>query len=121
MSSLRIYIGVGLLVSLGGTCFASQDVVSFRGAIVETPCPVSTLDKGFALHGCPGMTTGKLLSARNVEPLRSVRSIDNPRTHVKLIHQSAEKGGSIRQQYALVDGNGQTVTSGSYVVTLALP
>jgi hypothetical protein len=121
MNRLRVCIGVWLLASLSGTCIASQGVVAFRGAIVETPCPVSTSTEGFALHGCPGMPTGNYFSARNVESLRSFRSIDNPVTQVKLIHQSADEGGSIRQQYALVDGNGQPVTSGNYVVTLALP
>ena len=121
MSCLRISIAMGLLVSLSGTCFASPGVIAFRGAIVESPCPVSTSAEGFALHGCPARTAGQDGSAHKVQPLRSVRSIDGSTAQVKLIRESREEGGSLSQQYALVDGKGRALTSGNYVVTLTYP
>lgn len=121
MSRLRISIAMGLLVSLSGTCFASPGVIALRGAIVESPCPVSTSAEGFALHGCPARTAGQDSSAHKVQPLQSVRSIDGSTAQVKLIGENRAEGGVLRQQYALVDGNGRALTSGNYVVTLTYP
>jgi hypothetical protein len=121
MSRLRISIAMGLLVSLIGTCFASPGVIALRGAIVEAPCPVSTSAEGFALHGCPARTAGQDSSAHKVQPLQSVRSIDGSTAQVKLIGENRAEGGVLRQQYALVDGNGRALTSGNYVVTLTYP
>ena len=121
MSCLRISIAMGLLVSLSGTCFASPGVIALRGAIVEAPCPVSTSAEGFAFHGCPARATGQDGSTRKVPPLQSVRSIDGSTAQVKLIGENREEGGSLRQQYALVDGKGRALTSGNYVVTLTYP
>jgi hypothetical protein len=121
MSHLRSCIAMGLLVSLSGTCFASTGVIAFRGAIVESPCPVSTSAEGFALHGCPAGAAGQDGSARKVQPLQSVRSIEGSTAQVKLVRENREEGGLLRQQYALVDGNGRVLTSGNYVVTLTYP
>lgn len=121
MSRLRISVAMGLLVSLSGTCFASPGVIALRGAIVEAPCPVSTSAEGFALHGCPARTAGQDSSAHKVQPLQSVRSIDGSTAQVKLIGENRAEGGVLRQQYALVDGNGRALTSGNYVVTLTYP
>lgn len=121
MSRLRISIAMGLLVSLSGTCFASPGVIALRGAIVEAPCPVSTSSEGFALHGCPARTAGQDSSAHKVQPLQSVRSIDGSTAQVKLIGENRAEGGVLRQQYALVDGNGRALTSGNYVVNLTYP
>ena len=121
MSRLRISIAMGLLVSLSGTCFASPGVIALRGAIVESPCPVSTSAEGFALHGCPARTAGQDGSAHKVQPLRSVRSIDGSTAQVKLIGENSDESGVLRQQYALVDGKGRALTSGNYVVTLTYP
>jgi hypothetical protein len=121
MSQLRSCIAMGLLVSLSGTCFASTGVIAFRGAIVEPPCPVSTSAEGFALHGCSFGAAGQDGSVRKVQPLQSVRSIDGSTAQVKLIGENREEGGVLRQQYALVDGNGRALTSGNYVVTLTYP
>ncbi|PAM81328.1 hypothetical protein CES87_25380 [Pseudomonas sp. ERMR1:02] len=71
---------MGLLTGLSGTCVASQGLVSFQGAIVEVPCRVSTSGKDIALQGCPGMAADQLISARSVEP---VRSIEGSTAHIK--------------------------------------
>jgi hypothetical protein len=92
MSCLRISIAMGLLVSLSGTCFASPGVIALRGAIVEAPCPVSTSAEGFAFHGCPARTAGQDSSARKVQPLQSVRSIDGSTAQVKLIGENRAEG-----------------------------
>lgn len=121
MRHLRICIGVGLLAGLSGSVIASPGVIAFRGAIVESPCAVSTSAEGFALQGCTAMTADRDSRASGVEPLRSVRSIDGSAAQVKLIRENREEGGSLRQQYALVDGKGRALTSGNYVVTLTYP
>ncbi len=56
-----------------------------------------------------------------MQPLQSVRSIDGSTAQVKLIGENRAEGGVLRQQYALVDGNGRALTSGNYVVTLTYP
>lgn len=121
MSCLRICIGVGLLVGLSGTVFASPGVVSFRGAIVEPPCPVSTYAEGFALHGCAVMAADKDGLTRGVALQGTARSIDGSSVQIKLIHAREDAGGLLSQQYALLDGRGQTLTSGKYMVTLTYP
>lgn len=93
MSILRICIGAGLFASLSGICMASQGVISLRGAIVDN----------------------------SAQPQYSAHAIDGSVVHARRLLESTEGGGQLSERYALVDGKGQPITSGNYVVTLTFP
>ena len=113
MSIRKMSLALGLSLGLAGSCLASAPIIHFQGAIVEAPCKVSVSSKGLALRGCPGSAQGDPISARNMEPVVTVSSLDSPAAFARL---QVNNG-----QYRLVEAASEPITSGNYRVTLAYP
>ncbi|MFU2327593.1 type 1 fimbrial protein [Pseudomonas sp. NFX98] len=125
MNVRKMSIGLGILLSLGGNCFASepavQRLIHFQGAIVEAPCVVSEAAKGLALNACPAAARSVGVSALSVERVGSVSSLEPTALKVKLLVESNEDRGMFTRQYALLDADDKPVRSGDYRVTLTYP
>jgi type 1 fimbria pilin len=121
MSIRKMSLGLGLLVGLAGSCLASappgRGVIHFQGAIVEPPCKVTVTGHGLALHGCPRDEHAGGISARSLEPVVTVSSLDSAAAPARLQVNDAK----IPRQYRLLDAASKPITSGNYRVTLTYP
>ncbi|EJN28804.1 hypothetical protein PMI35_02839 [Pseudomonas sp. GM78] len=113
MSIRKMSMALGLSLGLAGSCLASAPIIHFQGAIVEAPCKVSVTGRGLALRGCPGSAQGDPVSARSMEPVLTVSSLDSPPVPARLLINDG--------QYMLVDAASRPITSGNYRITLAYP
>jgi hypothetical protein len=125
MNVSQVSIGLGLLLSLSGSCFAAspvaQGLIHFRGAIVEAPCVMSGSNNALALRGCPAVARGVGVDVQRLEPVGSVSSLEPTAPQVKLMVESNEGRGMFARQYALLDAADKPVHSGNYRVTLTYP
>jgi type 1 fimbria pilin len=126
MNGKRLSVGISLFFALSGACLAAtplgQGVIQFHGSIVESSCS-SGVGAGstFEFNGCPTRVRGDSVSARSVEPVRSVSALDHSRVGVRLVAEGSKDGRYYDQQYALVDTAGKPVNSGAYLITLTSP
>jgi hypothetical protein len=110
----------GLLCLWASACGAahpaSQGTIRFTGSIVEPMCATNA-HSGTQLDvtGCPSASRGNQFTVRSVAPVASVNAAS-----LRLVADSGS-GRFYDQRYLLVDGRGQPVKSGRYVVTLTAP
>jgi len=131
MNIKQISAAVGLVLSAISSVFAatplSQGVIHFHGSIVESPCSPDTRsgDQGsgasLSLNGCPQTARAGSLSVRSVQPTTTVAALSPSAVKVRLVTDSGPSGRYYNQQYALVDGAGKAIHSGTYVITLTSP
>lgn len=128
MKTQLVLAGVGMFLGLSGVCSAApqgvQGTIYFHGSIVEEPCTPSSTGNGAAalhLNRCPQFSRGNDIRVQGVGPSSTVTAIGQSPVNVKLVTDSGKAGRYYDQQYALVDGAGKPVTSGTYLITLTSP
>lgn len=125
MNSKNVVVGWSLILSLSGTCFAAtpatQETITFRGAVVEDLCTPLPAKNGLKLHECPVLAHGKGISVQTVAPERSVSALDHRGVHLKLTSQQIEGHEAFAEQLILLDAANKPITSGNYLVTLTYP
>lgn len=126
MFGKHLSVGISLFFAVSGACLAAtlagQGVIRFQGSIVEPGCTSHVgANSTVELNGCPTSARGSASNAVGVEPVRSVTALDHSRVDVKLVSESSKDGRYYDRQYALVDGAGKPLKSGSYLITLTAP
>lgn len=126
MNGKRLSVGISLFFALSGACLAAtpvaHSVIQFHGSVVELGCTSRVgANSTFEFNDCPTRVGGKSVRVRSVEPVRSVSAFDHSSVNVKLLAGSSQDGRYYDQQYELVDGVGNPVRSGTYLITLTSP
>lgn len=120
MSSKGISVIAGLLGLWASTCGAAQSVgqgtLEFRGSIVEPGCATNARS-GLVMEvkGCADTGHANRFDVRSLMPVAGVAA---PRL---LRVADSGRGRNHDQRYVLVDGAGQPILSGNYVVTVTTP
>jgi type 1 fimbria pilin len=118
-----LLIAMNLFFVMSGACLAaspsSGGTIHFRGAIVDSSCTSRAgTNSTFGFNYCPSRLGGKVLT---VQPVSTVTALDHSNVKIKPLSTSRPNGPLFDQQYALVDGKGNPVRSGVYLITLTLP
>ncbi|WP_409319240.1 type 1 fimbrial protein [Pseudomonas sp. KCJK9016] len=119
-------LSTALLVAMVTTSYLStasaQGVINFKGRVFGAGCQASSAPGAtMALSGCPSSSRNNIISAQNVVPALSAKAPDGSSANVKLVHDTGRDGAYFDQQYILVDKAGQSIRSGSFLITMVVP
>lgn len=114
MSGKRFALSVAMSLALVGQAQAGAVVASgmlqFTGSIVEPSCTTTVGSAGWRMDDCPALARDSVIGIEGVDgqalPVQAVR---------------VDQGATVDQSYRLVDGRGEPLTQGHYVVILTSP
>ncbi|WP_339489148.1 hypothetical protein [Pseudomonas sp. EL_65y_Pfl2_R95] len=126
MNGSQAVMGLSLFVVLVGLCSVSESpmagVIQIRGAILEPPCSaVVSANLTLKLQGCPTVIGEGVLNVSPVEPISHVVAVNHNSVKARLITNRQPSAAADNQEYLLVNASGQTIRSGSYMVTINYP
>ncbi|WP_063913815.1 type 1 fimbrial protein [Pseudomonas sp. p21] len=110
MSGKRFALSAAICLALVGQAQAGAVVASgmlhFTGSIIEPSCTTTVGDAGWRMDNCPALARDSVIGVQGVDgqalPAKAVR---------------VDRG----QAYRLVDGRGEPLTQGHYVVVVTSP
>jgi type 1 fimbria pilin len=95
-------------------------VIRFTGQIVEAGCTAGGVNNSsIELHDCPQASLGQTFAVQQA----SARNTDdaNQRVFAQIVADNHDQETYYDQRFLLVDGSGLPITTGNYIVTLAVP
>ncbi|ARU86489.1 hypothetical protein [Pseudomonas sp. M30-35] len=97
--------------------------INIRGMIVEPPCSAKvSADLTLKLQGCPlVISAGNMLEVKRVATVTRVATANDSSVEAKLITNKEPPDTEHGQEYVLIDAAGETIRTGSYVVTINYP
>ncbi|GLO48412.1 hypothetical protein [Pseudomonas putida] len=114
MSGKRFALSAAICLALVGQAQAGAVVASgmlhFTGSIIEPSCTTTVGDAGWRMDNCPALARDSVIGVQGVDgqalPAKAVR---------------VDRGHTADQAYRLVDGRGEPLTQGHYVVVVTSP